>query len=283
MIFFTTNNHEQSRTIRKYQSPCSCGLWLIIIFNLFIPVAVWADPLRSFDEIFTGLGEAEKREIFSGEGLIRSIKRNEKLEFIPAPGSGIDLAGIIIKENPSYLAESLLVIPYQGRTLDRLDIYNALGRIGDLKGRLYHSHTRDAEVALFEEATRIESERNTRAVADPPPARILPSTETMYIRLKDVNFGNTYYRGNLSVSPYGVTYNITNFRNISYLVFTVMKAGKFSAVLYMEPLAEGTLIYSMAGADASDFIAGLIDIPSAISKRLAVFIGWISDGLKAAK
>jgi len=283
MIFFTTNNHEQSRTIRKYQSPCSCGLWLILIFILFIPVAAGADPLRTFDEIFTGLGETEKREIFGGEGLIRSVKRDEKLEFIPAPSSGIDLAGVIRKENPSYLAESLLVIPYQGRTLDKLDIYNALGRIGDLKGRLYHSSTRNAEVALFEEATRIEGERNTRAVADPPPARILPGSETVYIRLKDVNFGNTYYRGNLSISPYGVTYNITNFRNISYLVFTVMKEGKFSAVLYMEPLADGMLIYSMAGADASDFIAGLIDIPSAISKRLAVFIGWISDGLKAVK
>jgi hypothetical protein len=249
----------------------------------FFPLAAGADPLRTFDEIFTGLGEAQRREIFSADGLIRSIKRNEKLEFIPAPGSRIDLAGVIGKENPSYIAESLLVIPYQGRVLDRLDIYNALGKIGDLKGRLYHSHTRNAEVALFEEATRIESERNTRAVADPPPARILPSTETVYIRLKDVNFGNSYYRGDMSVSPYGVTYNITNFRNISYLVFTVMKEGKFSAVLYMEPLAEGMLIYSMAGADASDFIAGLIDIPSAISKRLAVFIGWISDGLKAIR
>jgi hypothetical protein len=59
-----------------------------------------------------------------------------------------------------------------------------------------------------------------------------------------------------------------------------MKEEKFSAILYMEPLTEGMLVYSVAGADASDFIASKIDIPSAISKRLAVFIGWISDDLK---
>jgi len=258
------------------------GFSLFFYLFLFFLSPLPADSLRSFDEIFPGLGENQKREIFGAEGLIRSIKRNEKLEFIPAPNSGIDLAGVIAKENPSYLAESLLVIPHEGRILDRLDIYNALGRIGDLKGRLYRSHTRNAEVPLFEEATRIESERNTRAIPDPPPARLLPNSETVFIRLKDINFGNSYYRGDMIVSPHGVTYNITNFRNISYLVFTVMREGKFSAVLYMEPLAEGMLIYSMAGADASDFIAGLIDIPSAISKRLAVFIGWISDGLKAA-
>ena len=255
-------------------------MWLIFFLGFFFPLAAGADPLRYFDEIFPNFGEERKRGIFSADGIIHSLKRNEKLEFTPAPNSGIDLAKAIITANPSYLAESLLVIPYQGRVLDRLDIYNALGRIGDLKGRLYHSQTRDAEVALFEEATRIEGERNTRAVPDPPPARKLPDSETVYIRLKDVNFGNSYYRGDMSVSPYGVTYNITNFRNISYLVFTVMKEGRFSAVLYMEPLAEGMLIYSMAGADASDFIAGLIDIPSAISKRLAVFTGWIGDSLR---
>ena len=62
-----------------------------------------------------------------------------------------------------------------------------------------------------------------------------------------------------------------------------MKENKFTAVLYMEPLTDGMLVYSMAGADASDFAANRIDIPSAISKRLAVFIGWIRDNLIAAR
>jgi hypothetical protein len=58
-----------------------------------------------------------------------------------------------------------------------------------------------------------------------------------------------------------------------------MKEEKFAAVLYMEPLIEGMLLYGMAGADASDFVSNRIDIPSAIRKRLAVFTGWIRDGL----
>jgi hypothetical protein len=43
------------------------------------------------------------------------------------------------------------------------------------------------------------------------------------------------------------------------------------------------LIYSLAGTDVSDFIANRIDIPSAISKRLAVFIDWVSDGIKTIR
>lgn len=265
-----------------------CGA-VIFLFTQ-IPAALTAqtvpprtDELRSFDEIFPGLDAGLKAEIFRPEGSIRSIEAHETLEFIPAAASGIDLLGSVTRINPSYLAESVVIIPYEGKILTRLDAYNALGRIRDLKGRLYHSHTRDRAIPLFEEAARLESERKTKAIPDPPPARLLPDSETVYIRLKDANFGNSYYRGDMSADTRGVTYTLTNTRTLSYLLFPVMKEGKFSAVLYMEPLAEGMLVYSMAGADASDFIASMVDIPSAISKRLAVFIGWIGDGVKTAR
>ena len=274
-LFFS----PQCSTIRRFYVS---SVVFFLLFSFFSPLAAVADPLRSFDEIFKGFGEDQKRDIFNAEGLIRTITKNEKLIFLPEPSSGIDIAGVITKTNPAFLAESLLIIPYQGKILDRLDVYNSLGRIGDLAGRLYNSHTRKAEIPLFEAATRIESERNSRAVPDPMPAREVPQSETVYMLLKDVNFGNSYYRGDMSSSPYGITYKLTNFRNLSYLFFPVIREEKFSAILYMEPLAEGMLVYSVAGADASDFIANLVDIPSAISKRLALFVGWISDGLKAA-
>ena len=253
--------------------------FLFFLVCIFFPYSAGANSLRSFDELFPGIEENRKREVFGPEGLIRSIKANEPLEFVPGAASGIDLRASVMKTNPSYLAESLLVIPYQGKILDRLAAYNALGRVRDLKGRLYRSHTRNAEVPLFEDATRLESDKRNNPIPDPPPAREIPSSETVFIRLKDVNFGNCFYRGDISTSPHGVTYKLYNYRNISYLIFSVMKEEKFTATLYMEPLSEGMLIYSMAGAETSDFIASRIDIPSAISKRLAVFIGWISDGL----
>ena len=241
------------------------------------------NTLRSFDDIFPGIGESQKNEAFSPGGIIRSLEKNEPMVLTPATDSGINLQGAVMRKNPSFLAESLLVIPYQGKVLDRLDAYNAIGRIRDLKGRLYSSHTRNAEVPLFEDATRLESAKKNNPIPDPQPADILPASETVFLRLKDINFGNTYYRGEMTTSPYGVTYSLSNYRNITYLLFTVMKEERFSAILYMEPLAEGMMIYSVAGTDTSNFIASKIDIPSAISKRLAVFIGWINDGLTEKK
>jgi hypothetical protein len=167
--------------------------------------------------------------------------------------------------------------------LNKLDAYNALGKIRDLTGRLYHSHSRNEEIPLFEDATRLESSRRNNPIQDPPPARELPLSETIYLRLKDVNFGNSYYRADISTSLHGITYNLTNYRSLSYLFFTVIREERFSAILYLEPLVEGMLVYSVAGADASNFISSRIDIPSAISKRLAVFIGWVSDNVKAVR
>jgi hypothetical protein len=261
----------------------ACILCFSFFFFPFYLEAQAPEGRRSLDEIFPGLEENEKKEVFSEAGLIRSYERDEPLKLIPAPSSGIDLQSAVMRSKPSYLAESLLVVPYGGKNLDRIDAYNAAGNIRGLKGRLYHSFTRQANIPLFEDATRIESPDRNNSIPDPPPASELPVSDTVYIRLKDVNFGNCDYRAALSSSSYGVTCNLTNYKTITYIFFTVMKEERFSAILYMEPLEEGMLIYSVAGTDASNFVASKIDIPSAIEKRLAVFIGWISDGVKSAK
>ena len=262
----------------------------LCVLTLIIPLPVESQSypanqanLRSFEELFPGYPDAVKDLIFNEPGLIHSPKKNESLVLIPAAGSGIDLHSAIMKSNPSYFAESLLVVPYSGRLLDRLDAYNALGNVRGLKGRLYHSFTRKEDIPLFEDATRLESAKKTNPIPDPPPAAVLPYSETVYIRLKDANFGNSFYRAEISTSPYGVIYNLANTKSLTYLLFTAIKEERFNAILYLEPLTEGMLVYSMAGADASNFISNRIDIPSAISKRLAVFIGWISDGLIAIR
>jgi hypothetical protein len=49
--------------------------------------------------------------------------------------------------------------------------------------------------------------------------------------------------------------------------------------LYIELLNEGVLLYSIAGADISDFLATRIHIDSAITKRLDVFTAWAAEGM----
>jgi hypothetical protein len=84
----------------------------------------------------------------------------------------------------------------------------------------------------------------------------------------------------MSLVQNGLRYSLTNFRNISYLFVPVIKEDNFIAQLYFEPIQEGLLIYSIAGAEISDFVASKIDIDSAITKRLNVIISWAVDGIR---
>jgi hypothetical protein len=253
---------------------------LILCLLLFIANNIFAQT-RSFDEIFPNLNKDIRNSVFSNSGYVKSSQKTSGFIIMGNDkNSKLDpqIVNNVLRKNPGYLVESILVVP--DSSVNLLNIYNALGNIRDLRGRLYNSATRNQAVPLFEEATRIQSNKQTNAIPDPAPSKTLPRTETVYIRLKDVNFGNTYYRGDMALVQNGLRYTLTNFRNISYLFVPVMKEEKFIAQLYFEPIQEGILIYSVAGADISDFVASKIDIDSAISKRLNVIISWAADGIR---
>jgi hypothetical protein len=238
-----------------------------------------APPSRSFDEIFPGLSPAIHTAAFSSEGYFKSYRRVPHSAII-GPGSdaiGPRITGPVLNKNPGFIVESILVVPCAPGEYSLLDVYNAIGRIRGLKGRLYHSFTRGETIPLFEDVTRIESERRNVPVDDPPPAATIPASETIYMRLKDVNFGNSFYRGDIVHEQRGLRYTLTNNKSLTYFLVPVIKEEKFTAQLYVELLAEGILIYGLAGADVSDFVSSRIDMASAISKRLAVIIDWLAE------
>jgi hypothetical protein len=255
---------------------------LTLCFLLFTANNIFAQ-IRTFNDIFPNLNQDIKNSIFSASGYVKSSQKasgfvvmgNEK-------NSKLDtqIVNNVLKKNPNYLVESIILISANPDSVSLLDIYNALGNIRDLGGRLYNSATRNKAVPLFEEATRIKSNKQTSPIPDPAPSKTLPKTETVYIRLKDANFGNTYYRADIAIAQNGLRYTLTNFRNISYLFISVMKEETFIAQLYFEPIQEGILIYCVAGADISDFVASKIDIDSAISKRVNVITSWAVDGIR---
>jgi len=233
---------------------------------------------RSFDEIFPNLSRLQRRRAMSNVGLRNTFENDGSPMLLPDPNSRIDLLSIVMEKRPSHIVEALLVVPYKERELDMLDIYNALGRIESIKDQSISVNGDD--VYIFTESTRLESARNRRSVSDPSPAVLLPFSDTIYLRLKDAYFGNLFIRGDVSISLYGITYSMTNFTDVRYLLLPVMKAERFSAVIYLEPIKEGILIYSMCGFYIPGFIADRVNLTPNINGRIAVFISWITDGLR---
>jgi len=255
---------------------------LFIIIFLLITANLPAQ-LRSFDDIFPNINENIRTSIFTDSGFIRSSQKQSGFEILQ---SNLDpqIIKIVLDKNPLYLVESIYVFrSHENNGVSLLTVYNALSNIRGLTGRLYDSATRKQRVPLFEDATRIKGERQTSAIPDPPPATIIPQSETVYIRLRDVNFGNTFYRGEMVLIQNGLCFTLSNFRNMTYLLVPVIKEEKFTARLYFEPIIEGVLIYSVASADISDFFASRVHVESAISKRLAVITEWAVDGIHQGK
>jgi hypothetical protein len=251
---------------------------------LFCCVFLYIQPVfaqhRSFSDLFPQIDNARKEKVFSENGLFVSQNNSSSPQLLSPALANTSFQKSVAEQKPVFLMESLMVIPFSGNKPDILAIYNACGRVRNLKGRLYYSFTRDKDVPLFEDATRIKGPKRISSIPDPPDVLSVPQKETMYIRLKDANFGNSYYQADISVDSYGLVYRLTNFRSLSYLFIPAIQENKFTAQLYIEPLAEGILIYSLSGIDVSDFIASRIDIPSAIRKRLEVIIDWISEGIQ---
>ena len=234
--------------------------------------------LRSFNEIFPGLSQNQKDHAFSGEGLKQSFGRDGSPMLLPDPGSEIDILTSVMKKDPSHIVEVLTVVPYNERELDILDIYNALGRIEDIKNHSVFSRGRD--VYIFTETTRLESAVNRVPVSDPPPRDMLPHSETMYLRFREIYIGNLFLRGDLSHSLYGISFDITNFRDVYYFIIPIMRAERLSIVIYLEPVKEGVLIYCMSGFYVPNFIAERVNLTADINNRITVLLSWITEGLR---
>ncbi|MDR2259200.1 MAG: hypothetical protein LBE14_08655, partial [Treponema sp.] len=209
-------------------------------------------------DIFPRISPEIRDQAFSPSGFIKSSEKSDGFYLLDSNGLDPRFSRGILNGQPSVLVESLLVIPRADVPVSLLDVYNALGNIRALKGRVYHSATRDQEVPLFEDATRIAGAKKTSPVPDPGPAVSIPASETVYLRIKDVNFGNSYYRGDVTLDTSGLLYRLSNYKNLTYLFIPVIKEEKFIAQLYFEPITEGVLVYSIAGADVSDFVASKI-------------------------
>jgi hypothetical protein len=234
---------------------------------------------HSFDDLFPNLDPEKKAQALTGV-LAETREEDFYLRLSPAGELNTKIAGFVLADiRPTCMVEFLAVLPYLDAPLELLDLYNAMGKVRGLKGRLYHSSSRNETIPLFEDASRIQGPNKLTSIPDPEKSVVLPATDRVYIRLKDVNFGNSYYQGDISLASGGLLYGLTNFRSLSYGIIPVIRERKFKAQFYVEPIAEGVLVYSAATAEVGGVIAGMVNIPSAIRKRLEVILSWLIDSI----
>jgi hypothetical protein len=245
---------------------------------LIFEVPEFVYETRSFDDLFPGFSRGQKRMALSDEGIKNYFEKDDAPALTPHPDSGIDLVSIVMSKKPSHIIEAMVVVPYKERELDILDIYNALRKIRDIQDQTISIN--DNEYIILEETTRLESAKSRKSIPDPPPVDTLPYSETMYLRFKDAYYGNLYIRGDVSMGLYGIIYNMTNFTDVRYFLIPIIRAERLSIIIYLEPIKEGVLVYSVSGLYLPGFIADRVNLSPSINRRITVLLGWISDSLR---
>jgi len=246
------------------------------------PIIIEAPPFlgtRSFNDIFPNLTRMQRAAVNSSVGLRYTFQKAENPILKPAADSGIELLGSVMSKNPSHIVEALILLPYnRGRELDMLDIYNALGRIKNIKDYPFFHNGRN--IFIFTDSTRLESARNRMPIPDPLPAEFIPYSDTMFLRFTDAGIGDVFIRGDISASLYGITYNLTNFRDVRYSFIPIIRAERVSVIIYLEPVKEGILVYNMSGFFLPGLVANSANLPININARITTLLNWITDSLR---
>ncbi|MDR2602064.1 MAG: hypothetical protein LBC53_06405 [Spirochaetaceae bacterium] len=256
-------------------------LFLIYFYAMFFaPLLPAQDGGRVLLSIFPDIPQKAFQQIQENGIYINEVQGDEFL-IKPAEHSGLpDVAPK--KENENYFKHKIetLIFIKEAKNRKLIDVYNSLNDIKTLKGRLYYSFTRKKETALFLEAYRMTSEKNHAALLDEPPYTEIPAFQTRYFNLRDVNFGQCYYRAQVLKYGKGLQFTLTNFKAISFLFIPIIKEEDLFINYYIEPLADGVLLYGIIAAQAPNFIENHIDLKSSVIKRVELINGWIIDGLK---
>ncbi|GHV86366.1 hypothetical protein AGMMS50230_19740 [Spirochaetia bacterium] len=249
-----------------------------LVICLTIPGVSLFSQSRSVTALFPRSSTEQLGEALLPKGYLYYGTRKESPTLLPETPGTIFISKASLGPNPGFFVEALRIVPR--KNINPLSVYQALEKIQGLKGKTYHSVTRNRDIPLFEDAVRIEGPKKTRVfLPDPPPAQTLPPEETMYVRLTDANFGHCYYEISLKTSQEGILCKIINVKSLTFGPIPVMKEKTFTALLYIEPIQEGLAVYCLAGAEVSDFIAKYVDISSALNKRMDVFVSWLLDGI----
>jgi hypothetical protein len=255
---------------------CAFGLLLVCVCAL--------SAQRRFDDLFPALPAEIKSAAFTPEGFTSCVTDPARLAIASDVSAAMfsgTFAANIASGSFSYISENLLVIPHpENRAVTLPDIYDSLQHVRAMTTVKYHSFTRKKWVPLFESAYRIESPERQTALPDPTSSNI-PQTETLYIKVKDINLGSTIYRSDLAAIGSALLYTITNHKASALFLVTVIRPEGFVSRIYLEPLAEGTLVYCVACIHVPAFVDRMIDMPSALKKRLDVLTEWALAGLNA--
>jgi hypothetical protein len=182
--------------------------------------------------------------------------------------------------DPSFLVETLRVyhkpsgasLPVWSRA-ERNALFNQCLALSSLTGLEYYSESRKRMHTFYETSTIIDSPETKRPLPDPvydvPPANAL-----LYVRQKDLTFGDNIYRYEYHSRNDALLFTQENLTALSLVLIPAVGKHRLRSVVAVLDAGADILVYVFSAAKATSFPGLNERIGSSFSNRADAILRW---------
>jgi hypothetical protein len=253
------------------------------ILALAMSVASASASALTLEALLPGLAGAELADIQSGKTATDSPRKVSELKYVPAVREGDLIRSELEANSGSFIIEMAYFVPgIEFSPENRLGLYSELSRISTLSGVTYHSYSKnEREVVLLSDVFAVEKPGSKKAVPEVAPSSV-PDTAVMQVHAKDANFGSTWYQLAIDARGSGFLVSLTNSRPQSAMLIRAFDEGALRLRFALVPASGGIYVYSLCAADPGKTAERLVDMFSAVEKRLNAVRGWVIRRVQAS-
>ncbi|MCE1197313.1 hypothetical protein LWX53_12565, partial [bacterium] len=109
-----------------------------------------------------------------------------------------------------------------------------------------------------------------------------PSSLETIIHLRDSNFGASWYALGFKWIGDGLLISLENRRPLSFMMIRAFPADSVRMRVVVLPVEEGVYVAAICAADPEKVVASMVDMYSAMEKRLRAVQGWVVAKIREA-
>ncbi|HOX91863.1 MAG TPA: hypothetical protein PLC54_03010 [Spirochaetales bacterium] len=249
----------------------------LCLFALIVSSSLTAEPLSSFlsSETMATLAAA-------GEARASSTGSKAALSLGVIHPAVAGLKTMLTAENPDVIVEALFSWkkPVGSSKGNLLSIYNIMRAIGSLEGIEYWSESRGKMRLFYEQSSLVSGPDGKTRIPDQAQS-MLPASERLYARQKDLSFGDNIYRIDLVSGSDWLLFTSVNLTAMRYGIVPVAGPEKVSVRILMINADDAILFYAVSSARAAMIPGMRGKLEDSFGNRAAAIYAWF--GKKAAR
>ena len=224
-----------------------------------------------------GVSKEELLQLGAGDAVMRYPDAAQDLRYAPIGPAGASLKELSEGFAPTVFVERAFLM--RDRSLaghGALDVANALLDVRTISGVTYYSERKQGTAILFNDVCRVEAPGSIKKVEWAPLA-LLPASMSMHLHLVDSNFGSSWYALNLEQRAGGLVLRLENSRPLNFMLIRAFGPAEVRMGVVMIPVDEGLYVAAFCAADPASIASSMVDMKSAMEKRLRAIQGWAVD------